>query len=154
MKKAISFILVLVLIASLTLTAFADESQEITVSYTASESYEVVIPSSQSFSDGCLSTEDSLSATALLGVGKVLRIFMNSANGFALKCGDSSIAYGVSAGGDALDNDACVLEVMAGSVSGLCRLFFYTTEEDIASATIAGEHTDIITFSCSIEQVD
>lgn len=154
MKKAISLILAVIMVAALSLTAFADDSKEITVSYTASESYEVTIPSSQSFSSGALSSEGTVSARVLLQAGNTLKVIMNSANGFALKCGGSSIGYTVSKDGSVLENDSCVLAIAAGNTSGSSTLTFATTEEAVAGATIAGEHTDIITFSCSVEISD
>ena len=87
----------------------------------------------------------------LLEAGKILKVFMNSANGFALKCGDSSINYTVSKDGNELENNACVLEVAAGSTSGVSALTFATTADNIKVATIAGAHKDTVTFSCSLE---
>ena len=152
MKKVFSLILVLAMIAALSVNVFAEDTQNITVTYTAAETYTVTIPSSQSFTSGNLVTNDAVSANVLLGAGKVLRVFMNSLNNFALKCGDSSIAYTISNGDAVLGNDVCVLEVAAGNTSGSSALTFTTTEAAIAAATIAGEHTDIVTFTCSLEE--
>ena len=154
MKKVIAMILAVTMILILPLFAFAEEdtdSQQITVSYTASESYVVTIPSSQSFSAGDLSKTGIVSANVLLSAGKVLKVNMNSANNFALKCGSSSIVYTVSVNGVALENGSTVLEIAAGSTSDSAELNFATTEANIEQATVAGEHTDIITFSCSLE---
>ena len=150
MKKFFSILLTVALITALSATAFAEDAQEITVSYTASEAYVVTIPSSQALSAGSLSSTGTVSANVLLKAGDVLKVFMNSANGFALKCGESAIAYSVEKDGAVLENDACVLEVAAGSTSGEKELTFATTEQAVAAATIAGEHTDVITFSCSL----
>lgn len=151
MKKAIAMILAVTMILILPLFAFAETGNQITVSYTASESYVVTIPSAQSFSESDLSREGTVSATVLLSAGKVLKVNMESQNGFALQCGASSIAYTVSADNVDLGNNCTVLEVAAGSTYGSTKLTFATTAENIAAATVAGEHTDIITFSCSLE---
>ena len=151
MKKVFSLILVLAMFAALSVNVFAADSQDITVSYTAAETYTVTIPSSQTFAADSLTSTGTVSAKVLLEAGKVLNVLMNSANGFALKCGASSIAYTISKGNTTLGNNACVLSVAAGNTSGSSALTFTTTEEAIAAATIAGEHTDIVTFTCSLE---
>ena len=151
MKKVLSVIVAIALVAALGIFASAETAGEITVTYTAAESYVVTIPSSQSFSDASLSSSGTVSATALLEAGKTLKVTLNSANDFALVCGESSIDYTVSREGAILENDACVLEVEAGSTSGSSELTFATTADDIASATVAGDHIDVVTFSCSLE---
>ena len=152
MKKVFSLILVLAMFAALSVNVFAADSQDITVTYTAAETYTVTIPSSQTFAADSLTSTGTVSAKVLLEAGKVLNVLMNSANGFVLKCGDSSIAYTISNGDAVLGNDDCVLEVAAGNTSGSSELTFATTEEAIAAATIAGEHTDTVTFTCSLKE--
>ena len=128
-----------------------------TVTYTVSDSYTVSIPADVAFASDSLSKAGTVSASNVILVdGKTLTVKVASANGYALKCGTgtaSSIAYTLTpAGGSALSGtDATtVLTVAAGTTSGSTNLTFATTAQNIASATKAGDHTDTLTFTCSV----
>ena len=155
MKKTISAVLAVIMILALGITAFAENgisgNSTIKVTYTTAKSYEVTIPSAQSFSTGNLSKTGSVTATnVLLESGDVLNVTMKSANNFKLVCDGSEIEYAVKIDGEAVANDAAVLSVNAGTTSGEAVLTFETTADNIAAATKAGDHIDTITFTCSV----
>lgn len=152
MKKVISLIIVLAVALSVCAFAAADD---MTISYTTGQAYEIVIPASTSFSANKLSFSDKVSLkNVLLGIGKQVNVTMKSANDFNLKFENSAIPYMVSDDNGALGNEAVVLSVLAGSTSGEATLSFATTANDIAKATLAGEHTDTLSFTVAVNTID
>ena len=156
MKKLFSVILALVLLCSASVTVFADGlNQEnnvgsVTVSYGVSESYVVTIPA-----DIVISTtgvESTLSASSvLIPDGKTLTVSATSKNGYNLEYANSKIPYSVLVN-ETKQTEATfiALSVVSGSTSGNATLVFKTTDEDIAKATKSGNHTDVLTFNCTI----
>lgn len=156
MKQLISFVLVAVLVCSVSVTAFAAELDEgsktgsITISYGVAEGYVVTIPADISVSEA--GVESVLSASSvLIPDGKMLTVSVTSANGFCLECTGSKIPYTVSVEG-AVQSSATftALAVASGNTEGDARLTFQTSGEHIAKATKSGMHTDSLTFSCSV----
>ena len=156
MKKLLILVLAVVMLCSVSVTAFAADLDEdnkvgtVTVSYGVAEGYVVTIPT-----DVIVSTagvEASLSASSvLIPDGKTLTVSVTSANNFTLAYAGSTIPYTVSVG--EVEQTAAsftALSLASGTTSGDVTLTFKTTEEDVANATKSGSHTDILTFTCAV----
>ena len=156
MKKLLILVLAVVMLCSVSITAFAADLDEdnkvgtITVSYGVAEGYVVTIPSDVNVSTA--GVETSLSASSvLIPDGKTLTVSITSANNFALAYAGSTIPYTVSVG--EVEQTAAsftALSIASGTTSGNVTLTFKTTDDDIASATKSGSHTDTLTFTCAV----
>ena len=150
MKKITALLLAMTLAFSFCAFACADS---MTISYTPAQAYELTIPSSTDFTSTKTSFDDTVALSGItLEADKQIIVKMSSANNFALKCadGDSKIAYTVSIDGSEVDNDCAVLLAAAGNKTASQTLSFATTEAAIAGATIAGAHTDTLTFEAIV----
>ena len=156
MKKLLILVLAVVMLCSVSVTAFAADLDEdnkvgtVTVSYGVAEGYVVTIPT-----DVIVSTagvETSLSASSvLIPDGKTLTVSITSANNFALAYAGSTIPYTVSVGAvEQTEPSFTALSIASGTTSGNVTLTFKTTDDDIASATKSGSHTDTLTFTCAV----
>lgn len=156
MKKLFTLVLAVMMLCSVSVTAWAASLNEsnkvgsVTVSYGVAEGYVVTIPADVAVSTA--GVEATLSAShVLLPSGKTLTITVSSANAFKLNYAGSQIPYTVS-----LDNAKQTaatfpaLSVPSGTTAGSVRLTFQTTAADIAGATKAGSHTDTLTFTCGV----
>lgn len=146
MKKIIALLMALALVFTVCAFASADDME---ISYTTETEYILTIPATTS-----LNGKSQISLTnTLITSGKEYAVEMTSANDFNLECGESKIPYKVSVGDLLLRNDIAkkvVLIVKAGNKNGnSAELGFLATENDIANATLAGEHTDILSFTVS-----
>ena len=142
MKKALSLIIVLAIALSACAFASADNNN-MTISYTAAQAYVLTIPATTSLN---ADQEISLSSV-LLEANNEFAVQMTSAHDFRLTCGESEIPYKVSVGEvEKLNNNSVVLIVKAGDKTGSATLSFSASDEDIASATYAGAHTDTLSF--------
>ncbi len=156
MKKLLCLALAAVLLCSFSVTIFADGLNEdntvgsITVSYGVSESYVVTIPADIAISTS--GVESTLSASSvLIPDGKTLTVSATTQNDFNLEYANSKIPYTILVDGTAqTDATFTALSVVSGSVSGEVTLVFKTTDADIAKATKSGNHTDVLTFNCTI----
>lgn len=156
MKKLLSLILAAMLLCSVSVTAFATDLNEgnnvgsITVSYGVSEGYVVTIPA-----DVVISTtgvESALSASAvLIPDGKMLTVSVTSQNSYHLEYANSKIPYTILVDeSEQTTATFTALSVVSGTTSDSVTMVFKTTDEDIAKATKSGNHTDILTFNCTI----
>ena len=156
MKKILFFALAVMLFCLDPVTAFAADLSEgdnvgsITVSYGVSEGYVVTIPA-----DIVISTEgveSTLSASSvLLPDGKTLTVSVTSQNDYNLEYANSKIPYAVFV--DETEQTTATfnaLSVSSGTTSGNVTMVFKTTDGDIAKATKSGNHTDTLTFTCTI----
>ena len=156
MKKLFSIAFVFILLCTASVTVFAAGLNEdntvgsITVSYGVSESYVVTIPADIAIST--TGVESTLSASSvLIPDGKTLTVSATSQNGYNLEYANSKIPYTVLVNGTKqTDATFTALSVVSGSTSGNATLIFKTTDEDIAKATKSGNHTDVLTFNCTI----
>ena len=156
MKKLFTLILAVMMLCSVSVTAFAADLDEdnkvgtITVSYGVAEGYVVTIPSDVNVSTA--GVETSLSASSVLSPdGKTLTVSITSANNFALAYAGSTIPYTVSVGAvEQTEASFTALSIASGTTSGNVTLTFKTTDDDIASATKSGSHTDTLTFTCAV----
>ena len=131
--------------------SFNDNSTD--VKYTITETYTVTVPADITFASDNLSDAKAVNASdVVIANDKKLSIKVSSANGYALKYEGSHVGYTVTpTGGTALSStNTEVLSVAAGTTSGQVTLNFAT---DGAGFTKAGDHTDTLTFSCSVDSV-
>ena len=135
-------------------TGFSSNDSDTKVTYTVSEGYTVTVPADVTFASESLSQTKAVSASnVIIANGKKLVVKVASTNSYALKYGDgtaSSIAYTVTpAGGSALSGAEAqeVLSIAAGTTSGSKDLTFAT---NASGFTKAGDHTDTLTFTCSV----
>lgn len=150
MKKLLSLCLISAMMLAFGVCATADDISQVEVTYTADEHYELTIPPSQNMGDG-MAVAGTVAANAVrLAEGTSLHVNMQSANGFSLVCGDSSIDYSVSANGSAVANGSDVLVVEAGNTAGSTSLVFSTDAARVANATVVGAHTDTISFTADV----
>ncbi len=157
MKKLLTLVLAVMMLCSVSVTAFAatdlDKGNNVgsmTVSYGVDEGYVVTIPADVTVST--TGVETTLSASkVLLSDGKTLTVSVASANGFKLECAGSKIPYTVSVGDTEQTNATfTALSIKSGTTSGSVNLTFKTTQADINNATKAGTHTDTLTFTCGV----
>ena len=163
MKKMLAAVLAAAMVIGTTTAAFADttltgNSGSTDVSYTAQETYTVTIPANITLSATKLSDTGDVKVTdALLEGGHILTITVASANNYSLvktfeeEDITSKIGYTLSGA----DNGK-VLDVYYGEKSTKTytqTLTFATTAENVADATLAGEHKDTLTFTVAIETI-
>ena len=160
MKKMVAVLLTAVMIMSTSMAAFAADDQTVSgnsgttdVKYTTEEAYTVTIPADVTLTATTLSTTGNVTVTdALLGEGKTLKITVESAKGYKLENGTSNIAYTLKKGDTTITADANeVLSVAAGTKTGSAALTFATSAENVANATLAGEHKDTLTFKVALQ---
>lgn len=164
MKRFAAFILAAVLLLSMSVSAFAEtidegDSGSMEITYTTPVSYTVTIPAAQNFTASSLTKTGNVTASdVVLEYGSTLKITMKSSNNFVLKNGASSIAYSVTVGNAASPLSGAagasynVLTVHAGTRdTSSVTLTFATTAANVNAATLAGNHTDTLTFFCSVE---
>jgi hypothetical protein len=131
---------------------------QMTLSYSVSQSYTVKIPANVKFTQNSLSSSGTVSATGVtIPSGKTLNVSVESANGltddaqaYKLVNGSSVIPYTIKIGEDLVDLSKPVLSVTAGNTTGSTSLSFATTADDVAKATLSGDHSDTLTFSVSV----
>lgn len=157
MKKLFTLVLAVLMLCSVSVTAFAATDLDknniagsMTVSYGVDEGYVVTIPADVTVSTA--GVESTLSASnVFLPDGKTLSVSVASANGFKLNYAGSEIPYTVSVGSTQQTTATfTALSILSGTTSGSVKLTFKTTQADINNATKAGNHTDTLTFTCSV----
>ena len=157
MKRFVSLLLALCMTFALATTAFAaditqdsaEQTGQMEVSYTTGETYTVVIPADVTVGTDAV-TRDLQVKNILLTSGKTLKVTVASANGYQLKNNDSAIAYTVKNGDTQITADSnTVISVAAGTTADQSvTLSLLPTQDAINGATLAGKHTDTLTFTC------
>ena len=156
MKKLLFLILAATLLYSISVTAWATDLNEgnnigsITVSYGVSEGYVVTIPADVSISTA--GVESILSASSvLIPDGKTLTVSVTSENNYHLEYADSKIPYTILViETEQTQTTFTALSIVSGTTSDSATMVFKTTEEKVAQATKSGNHTDTLTFTCTI----
>ena len=156
MKKIFSFVLAVALFCFASVTVFAADLNEgdnvgsITVSYGVSEGYVVTIPADIAISTA--GVESVLSASSVrIPDGKTLTVSVTSQNGYNLEYANSKIPYTVLVGEtEQTTATFTALSIASGNTSGDVTMVFKTTDDDIAKATKSGNHTDTLTFKCTV----
>lgn len=157
MKKLLTLAMAVVMVLAMSAPVFAaelsgsDESGTVDVTYGVAQGYQVTIPENFDLQVG-QDVEKSVSAqNVLIPEGNTLKVAMQSLNNLAVVYKGSSIAYTVKVGEAAFTNGENVLSLVSGNTSGSAALKFTTTSAQVAAATKAGDHTDTLTFTCSVE---
>lgn len=163
MKRFITILSALILLQSVGTVAQAgldptDPDGRMDISYLAPVSYTVIVPANFGIDAEALAGEATLMVKDVrIPDNKTLTVYMTSANGYAMENGESRIEYTVTPEeGTALTGaDPCIiLRIAAGTTDGSVKLNFETTADKVDAATAAGRHTDILTFTCSVEDVE
>ena len=147
MKKILAIILAAVMIAACSVTAFAETTN---VSYNVDPSYTVSIPAAVTLGDSAVEADITASDVILEGGKKIaveLTSASNTASGstFNAKNGDSTVTYTIT-GDKAIAVGDTVATFMA---NGSKTLTF--SAADKSAATVAGAHTETLTFDISVE---
>lgn len=124
-----------------------------TVGYNAEVAYTVTIPANVTFTDTEKTVERSLLASnVMLNEGSTLKIRVASLNHFNMKYKEGYIPYEVTINHNKTPEtqDYTVLLIPAGETSGWAILHF-TTDLNKDHAFYAGNYTDTLTFTVTIE---
>ena len=147
MKKLLAIILAALMIAACTVTAFADTTD---VSYNVDPSYRVAIPRSVTLSDAAV-TADITASNVILEDGKQIKVDLtaasNTASGstFNAKNGDSTVTYTITG-----DKAIAVGDTVATFTANGSKTLTFSAA-DKSAATVAGSHTETLTFTVSVE---
>lgn len=162
MKRILLIILSAALILGMTIVSLAEEditqesdpqSGEISVGYNAGVTYTVTIPASVTFTDTEKSVDRPLQVSnVMLHEGSSLKVYVASLNSFKMVNGDGYIDYHMIINTHPApdENSFNILTVNAGERVGWAILTF-VTELDKKNALYAGNYTDTLTFTVSIE---
>ena len=148
MKKLLAIILAALMIAACSVTAFAADTT--TVTYEVQPTYTVSIPASVTLSDADV-TADITASDALLEDGKQVKVELtaasNTASGstFNAKNGDSIVTYTITG-----DSAIAVGDTVATFTANGSKTLTFSAA-DKSAATVAGAHTETLTFTVSVE---
>ena len=147
MKKLLAIILAAVMIAACSVTAFAETTN---VSYNVDPSYTVAIPASVTLSDADV-TADVTASDVILEGGKQVVVELTSASNtasgstFNAKNGDSAVTYTITG-----DEAIAVGDTVATFTANGSKTLTFSAA-DKSAATVAGAHTETLTFTVSVE---
>jgi hypothetical protein len=135
-----------------------DQGDSMKLTYNVSQNYTIKIPADIKFTQSTLSTSGTISAEdVLIPTGKKLSVYVQSKNGltddssaYKLANGGSVIPYTIKSGDALIDTSDPVLTITAGNTTGSSTLAFATSTDDIAKATLSGDHSDTLTFSVTV----
>lgn len=164
MKKFLSVILIVAFTFGMSVNSLAaedetitqdsqDKSGKINVEYNLEESYTVTFPASVTFTDTEKTVERPLLARdVILNEGSYLNVYISSLNEYKMKKGEGYINYKISVNYNTAlkENNCIIMTVNAGESSGWAILTF-STELEKNHALYAGNFTDTLTFTVSID---
>ena len=147
MKKLLAIILAAVMIAACSVTAFAETTN---VSYNVDPSYTVSIPAAVTLGDSAVEADITASDVILEGGKQVvveLTSASNTASGstFNAKNGDSTVTYTITG-----DEAIAVGDTVATFTANGSKTLTFSAA-DKSAATVAGAHTETLTFGISVE---
>ncbi len=151
MKKVLALILFVVMMMTLSVTAFAAEpNKELTVTYEVNPTYTVTIPATFDANKDATITVD---ANPVITYGTQIKVAVTGSanydsvnNQFRLKNTENQyIGYTLSSGDDAIALNDVVLTQNAGATTAAVVTISFTPE----AATYAGTYRDTITFTIS-----
>ena len=147
MKKLLTLALVGAMLTATGITAFAENTN---VTYVVDPSYTVSIPAAVTLS-GADVTADITASDVILEDGKQIKVDLtaasNTASGstFNAKNGDSTVAYTITA-----DSAVAVGDTVATFTADGSKTLTFSAA-DKSAATVAGAHTETLTFGISVE---
>ena len=145
MKKLLAIIIAAVMIAACSVTAFADTT---TVTYKVQPTYTVSIPAAVTLSDADV-TADITASDVVIENGSQITVKLtaasNTASGstFNAKNGDSTVTYTITG-----DEAIAVGDTVATFTADGSKTLTFSAA-DKSATTIAGEHTETLTFTIS-----
>ncbi len=148
MKKLLAIIIAAVMIAACSVTAFAADTT--TVTYEVQPTYTVSIPASVTLSDADV-TADVTASDVILESGKKIKVELTSASNtasgstFNAKNGDSTVTYTITG-----DEAIAVGDTVATFTANGSKTLTFSAA-DKSAATVAGSHTETLTFTVSVE---
>ena len=147
MKKLLAIILAALMIAACSVTAFAETTN---VSYNVDPSYTVSIPAAVTLGDSAVEADITASDVILEGGKKIaveLTSASNTASGstFNAKNGDSAVTYTITG-----DEAIAVGDTVATFTANGSKTLTFSAA-DKSAATVAGSHTETLTFTVSVE---
>ena len=147
MKKILAIVLAAVMLAACSVTAFAETTN---VSYNVDPSYTVSIPASVTLGDADV-TADVTASDVILESGKKIKVELTSASNtasgstFNAKNGDSTVTYTITG-----DKAIAVGDTVATFTANGSKTLTFSAADKTA-ATVAGAHTETLTFTVSVE---
>lgn len=152
MKKIISLALAVLMIAAMSVTAFAadikqdtaNKTGDVTIEYTQSESYVVIIPDSMTVgTDATVEVND-----IVIGYNKQLTVSVSSQNEWKLKNNDDGLGYTLHIGETGVTStNNTVLTAASGDTASKT---LSVTIDPNQSPKYAGNYTDTLTFNVSV----
>ena len=147
MKKLLAIILAAVMIAACSVTAFAETTN---VSYNVDPSYTVSIPAAVTLGDSAVEA-DITASDVIMEDGKQILVELTSASNtasgstFNAKNGDSTVTYTITG-----DEAIAVGDTVATFTADGSKTLTFSAA-DKSAATVAGAHTETLTFGISVE---
>ena len=147
MKKLLTLALVGAMLTATGITAFAETTN---VSYNVDPSYTVSIPAAVTLGDAAV-TADITASDVILEDGKQIKVDLtaasNTASGstFNAKNGDSAVTYTITG-----DKAIAVGDTVATFTANGSKTLTFSAADKTA-ATVAGAHTETLTFTISLE---
>ena len=148
MKKILAIILAAVMIAACSVTAFAETTN---VSYNVDPSYTVSIPAAVTLGDSAVEA-DITASDVIMEDGKQILVELTSASNtasgstFNAKNGDSTVTYTITG-----DEAIAVGDTVATFTADGSKTLTFSAA-DKSGATVAGTHTETLTFGISVEE--
>lgn len=147
MKKLLAIIIAAVMIAACSVTAFAETTN---VSYNVDPSYTVSIPAAVTLGDSAVEA-DITASDVIMEDGKQILVELTSASNtasgstFNAKNGDSAVTYTITG-----DEAIAVGDTVATFTANGSKTLTFSAA-DKSAATVAGAHTETLTFTVSVE---
>lgn len=147
MKKLLAIILAALMIAACSVTAFAETTN---VSYNVDPSYTVSIPAAVTLGDSAVEA-DITASDVIMEDGKQILVELTSASNtasgstFNAKNGDSAVTYTITG-----DEAIAVGDTVATFTANGSKTLTFSAA-DKSAATVAGAHTETLTFTVSVE---
>ena len=147
MKKLLAIVLAALMIAACSVTAFAETTN---VSYNVDPSYTVSIPAAVTLGDSAVEA-DITASDVIMEDGKQILVELTSASNtasgstFNAKNGDSAVTYTITG-----DEAIAVGDTVATFAANGSKTLTFSAA-DKSAATVAGAHTETLTFTVSVE---
>ena len=148
MKKTFTILLAAIMVMACAVPAFAESTN---VSYNVDPSYTVAIPDAVTLGDTAV-TADITASDVIMEDGKQIKVDLtaasNTASGstFNAKNGDSTVTYTITG-----DEAIAVGDTVATFTADGSKTLTFSAA-DKSAATVAGAHTETLTFTISMEE--
>ena len=157
MKKLLALILAIALMATLSVTAFAEEydttgDKSMTVTYAVAPSYIVTIPGEITIGADGTSTDTIKAENVVVNKGQYVSVSLDEENGFTVTTQEgASLTYTVTANGETLAAGDEILAVNpADGKTGTASITF---DIDESAIQYAGTYTGTVIFTVAVKDV-